>query len=632
MPSSVQAPEHPSPAPLAGPMASAAPAASADPAAPAALADPSAAPAALADPPAAPAALADPDTLTNPIPPAPLKTRRGLSRQTAFRLAAGLLFALLLGLGLLQAACRYDLRGDELFSYALANNEKPFKFLGDPWSQDTYHNGWLYGSDMRAYLQADTGTGFHYAMVYKHQREDVHPPLYYILLHTVSSLFTGSFSPWLALSVNLAAYAGCLWLLWALAQRLVPKARGGEWAALALPLIWAVLPCTAQNLVFMRMYMLLSFWVLLFAYLVCGILVRGSLGPKTALALGLTVFLGSQTHYYFYVYGGLLALLAGLWMLFERWPLKALALYAGSGCAGVLLSVAAYPHIFRHAADMMRTNGGDTRGLLTGLLRAIELVLGQDLGEKRALVLAALALVLGAAVLVQRRGALPRLTRADGALLLLGVSALLAAPVIMKLSAIQSSRYLAPIHPLLTLCAGALAARLLAAVRLPGEGGVFLFGRSFWLAVPRGCRQAAAFVLAGLLALALWTPAWLGVWRQNRAEQLAARQCAGALGELAEADCVWAAPEVDYLLGNEFCALAGFDEVCPVSFDELGRQGLQNLLAGRASVGGPVWVCIPAVGEDPAGQLAAALGGEFAALEFAASNGNGAYYRYIPQQ
>ncbi len=104
------------------------------------------------------------------------------------------------------------------------------------------------------------------------------------------------------------------------------------------------------------------------------------------------------------------------------------------------------------------------------------------------------------------------------------------------------------------------------------------------------------------------------------------------LGDPAGADCIWAAPEVDYLLGNEFCVLAGFDEVCPVSFEELGRQGLQNLLAGRASADGPVWVCIPAVGEDPAGQLAAALGGEFAALEFAATNGNGAYYRYTPQQ
>lgn len=598
MPSSVQAPGH------------------------TALAAP-AAPAVLADPPAAPA---------NPTPPAPPKTRRGLKRQTAFRLAAGLLFALALVLGLLQAACRYDLKGDELFSYALANNEKHFKFLGDPWSQGTYHNGWLYGSDMRAYLQADEGARFHYAMVYKHQQEDVHPPLYYFLLHTVSSLFSGSFSPWLALSVNLAAYAGCLWLLWALAQRLVPKARGGDWAALALPLVWAVLPCTAQNLVFMRMYMLLSFWVLLFAYLICGVLVRGGLGPKTALALGLTVFLGSQTHYYFYVYGGLLALLAGLWMLFERWPLKALALYAGSGCAGVLLSVAAYPYIFRHAADMMRTNGGDTRSLLTGLLRAADLVLGQDLGERRVLVLAVLALVLGAAALVQRQGALPKLTRADGALLLLGVSAALAAPVIMKLSAIQSSRYLAPIYPLLTLCAGALAGRLLAAVRLPGEGGVSLFGRSFWLAASRGRRQAAAFVLAGLLALALWAPAGLTFWRQNRAEQRIARQCAEVLGDPAGADCIWAAPEVDYLLGNEFCVLAGFDEVCPVSFEELGRQGLQNLLAGRASADGPVWVCIPAVGEDPAGQLAAALGGEFAALEYAATNGNGAYYRYIPQQ
>lgn len=587
------------------------------PAAPAAL--PNAAPAA----PAGTALLDAPGGLSAPAAP-----KRGLQRQTAFRLAAVLLGLLALALGVLQSSCRYNLEGDEVFSYALANNEKAFKFLGDAWSQGTYHNGWLFGSDLRAYLEADKGSRFHYAMVYKHQREDVHPPLYYYLLHTVSSLFAGSFSPWLALSINLAAYAGCLWLLWALSQRLVPASRGGEWAALAVPFIWAVLPCTAQNLIFMRMYMLLSFWVLLFAYLVCGILVRGSIRPPAALALCITVFLGSQTHYYFYVCAGLLALLAGLWMLLERWPLKSLALYAGSGCAGVLVSLAVYPYVFQHAADMMRTNGGESRTLLNGLQSALNLVIAQDLGEKRVLLLAALGILLCAAVLVGRRGALPKLTRADGALLLMAVSALLAAPVIMKLSAIQSSRYLAPIYPLLLPGAAALAARLLAAVRLPGQKGVSAFGRSFFLAASRRRRQAAAYILTGLLALVLWGPAQIGLWRQNRALQLTAQQCAAALGDLSGADCIWAAPETDYLLGNEFCALAGFDEICPVSFEELGRRGLDDLLTQRASAGGPVWLCIPAYGEDPAGQLAAALGGRFASLQYVASSPNGAYYLY----
>lgn len=610
MPSSVQAPERPVPAEPAV-LTTAAPAAPQAPAVPTA--------------PAGVAVLEAPGGLS-----APAKPKRGLQRQTAFRLAAVLLGLLALALGLLQAFCRYNLEGDELFSYALANNEKPFKFLGDPWSLDTYHSGWLYGSDMRAYLQADEGSRFNYGMVYKHQREDVHPPLYYYLLHTVSSLFAGSFSPWLALSVNLAGYAGCLWLLWAIARLLVPAQRGGDWAALAVPLVWAALPCTAQNLIFMRMYMLLSFWVLLFAYLICGILVRGSIRPQTALALGVTVFLGSQTHYYFYVCAGLIALLAGLWMFLECWPLKSLALYAGSGCAGVLLSLAAYPYVFQHAADMMRTNGGSARTLLNGLISALWLVVGRDLGEKRVLILTVLGILLAAAVLTGRRGVLPKLTRADGALLLLGASALLAAPVIMKLSAIQSSRYLAPIYPLLVPGAVALAARLLAAVCLPAEKDFSAFGRSFFLAISRPRRQAAGFILAGLLALVLWVPAQAGLWRQNRAGQLAAQQCAAALGDVSGADCVWAAPELDYLLGNEFCALAGFDEVCPVSFEELGRRGLADLLAGRSSAEGPVWVCIPAAGEDPAGQLAAALGKEFSALTFIASNQNAAYYRYAP--
>lgn len=541
----------------------------------------------------------------------------GRRRPDAAALAAILLTAALLLLGILQASCRYSLQDDELFSYCLSNNEKSFKLLGDPWSQGEYHDGWLWGSGMRAYLQVDEGTGFDYPMVYKHQREDVHPPLYYLLLHTVSSLFPGSFSPWLGLSLNLAAYGGCLWLLWALAAQLFGPGQGGRWAALAVPLVWALLPCTTHTTLLMRMYSLLSFWVLLFAVLLCGMLLRRTLSLRTALGLGLVVLLGSQTHYYFYVYGGLLAFFAGLWMLLERWPLRALLLYAGSGAAGLALSWAAYPYLFQHAANMVQNNGGQSRTLLAGLLRAADLILRQDLGEKRVLLLALLAGLLAAVVLIQRRGRLPRLSRRDGLLVLLGACGLCAAPVIMKLSGIYNSRYLAPIYPLLVPGAVALAGRLAGAVQLPKK-----------LTLSRPRRQAAAFALAGALALVLWGPVQHSIWRENRAEQRQAAVCLEALGDRSAADCVWAAPEVDYLLGDEFCALAGFDEVCPVSLDELGIVGLPALLARRASPEQPVWLCTPLGMEEP---LRAALtDAEAQQLAFAAADAKAAYYRYTP--
>ena len=58
---------------------------------------------------------------------------------------------------------------------------------------DNQKTSWLSGQYFADYLAVEEGTGFNYGSVYMNQRADVHPPLYYILLHTVSSFLKGYF-------------------------------------------------------------------------------------------------------------------------------------------------------------------------------------------------------------------------------------------------------------------------------------------------------------------------------------------------------------------------------------------------------------------------------------------------------
>lgn len=53
------------------------------------------------------------------------------------------------------------------------------------------------------YMTAKKGNRFDFASVWWNQTQDVHPPFYYALLHTVCSLLPGTFSKWYAGMINM---------------------------------------------------------------------------------------------------------------------------------------------------------------------------------------------------------------------------------------------------------------------------------------------------------------------------------------------------------------------------------------------------------------------------------------------
>ena len=77
---------------------------------------------------------------------------------------------------------------DELWTYGLANSyEAPFL-----WEKAGYMNEWHEPEFYMDYLVANEGEKFAFHSVYENQARDVHPPFYYMILHTVCSLFPKS--------------------------------------------------------------------------------------------------------------------------------------------------------------------------------------------------------------------------------------------------------------------------------------------------------------------------------------------------------------------------------------------------------------------------------------------------------
>lgn len=77
----------------------------------------------------------------------------------------------------------------------------------------------------------DGDDAFDYLSVYFNVKDDNHPPVHFMLLHTMSSLFGGTLSPWLGCFINLVCLGITLWLLLRLGRQLAdifPCGKGAD--------------------------------------------------------------------------------------------------------------------------------------------------------------------------------------------------------------------------------------------------------------------------------------------------------------------------------------------------------------------------------------------------------------------
>ena len=72
---------------------------------------------------------------------------------------------------------------------------------------------WITAGQFRDYVTVDGSDAFDYLSVYFNVKDDNHPPVHFMLLHTMSSVFQGTLSPWLGCGINLVCLGITLWLL-----------------------------------------------------------------------------------------------------------------------------------------------------------------------------------------------------------------------------------------------------------------------------------------------------------------------------------------------------------------------------------------------------------------------------------
>ena len=84
---------------------------------------------------------------------------------------------------------------DEVFTYGLSNCED-YAFLNKETFDSLGYNGWVDADFLQHYVDVDEETPWSFNAAYNNQVADVHPPLYYFLMHLMCILFGGAFTKW----------------------------------------------------------------------------------------------------------------------------------------------------------------------------------------------------------------------------------------------------------------------------------------------------------------------------------------------------------------------------------------------------------------------------------------------------
>ena len=195
-------------------------------------------------------------------------------------------------------------------------NSKLLSYKADVYEEPV----WISAGQFRDYVTVDGSDAFDYLSVYFNVKDDNHPPVHFMLLHTMSSVFQRTLSPWLGCGINLVCLGITLWLLLRLGRQLADifgmEGKGRQLGILAV-LLYGMSTGALATVLLIRMYGLLScLCVALFSLHVEKWKMEG-FDKKNKGLIAITV-LGFLTQYFFLFYCILLAAVTAALLLYHH--------------------------------------------------------------------------------------------------------------------------------------------------------------------------------------------------------------------------------------------------------------------------------------------------------------------------
>lgn len=230
---------------------------------------------------------------------------------------------------------------DEAYSLGLAHYDKveiqANEDFYDQWHTKDYYEDYLS-------LQADEKADFR--PVYVNQKNDVHPPLYYLLLRIGMFWDGGHLSKWPGLIINIVLYLFITVFMYLIAKRLFRGQKYAEGKALVTAFVSSITMSSITNMLYIRMYVLSTLNIVLTTYLHLR-LSEDEHNLHIMVLIGVVALLGSLTHYYYLFFLAAMFLLFAIRFFRDR-KNALLGRYSIVMASAGILSISIFPYSIVH--------------------------------------------------------------------------------------------------------------------------------------------------------------------------------------------------------------------------------------------------------------------------------------------
>ena len=158
---------------------------------------------------------------------------------------------------------------------------------------------WKTKDDAHDYITINSWReAINYIIPYYNQSKDVHPPLFYLAVHTIQIIFYARFTKYIIFSINLIFMVFSLIKLKQIFEKI-----NKEYLSIPAMILYGFSIGAISTVIFQRMYMMLTFFVLSFISINLDVIKNDfEIDKKTWIKLGVITLLGYLTQYYFCIF------------------------------------------------------------------------------------------------------------------------------------------------------------------------------------------------------------------------------------------------------------------------------------------------------------------------------------------
>ena len=182
---------------------------------------------------------------------------------------------------------------DEMYSYGLMNADEI-----NITDRSDFLNQWHDKQYYLDYLEVNQEEVWDFSPVWENQVNDVHPPLYYLLLRISATFSIDHFTKWTGLFLNLVIFAISNYFIYQIGKKLTKS----PIYALLICLINGFTIIVLESFLYIRMYALCNLMVLILVKVHLDLNEKQELHTKDILLLVISLVLGGLTHYYYFIF------------------------------------------------------------------------------------------------------------------------------------------------------------------------------------------------------------------------------------------------------------------------------------------------------------------------------------------